>query len=89
MAPDPGASGGAGGSRSHTKKTTAVRRSFCIALSRMRAFHAHGGFSYYIFSGALTPMTARDTAITRRTQSASRSLASSTPGSAPLMRQLV
>ena len=43
----------------------------------------------YIFSGAWTPMMPREMAMTRRTQSASRSRASSTPLSAPLMRQTV
>ena len=43
----------------------------------------------YIFSGAVTPMMFRDTAMTRRTQSASSRRAACTSLSAPLMRQTV
>ena len=43
----------------------------------------------YIFSGAVTPMMPSESAMTRRTQSASRRRASSTFSSAPLMRQAV
>ena len=44
---------------------------------------------FYIFSGAETPMMSRDRAMTRRTVSARKSLASRTPSAAPLMRQAV
>ena len=63
-----------------------------LIVDKVRFLSLHTGAAIrfsHIFSGAETPMMARETAITRRTQSARYSRASSRPGSASLMRQIV